>query len=132
MHRIIFGLAALLTFGTAAAQTQAPKPAVLVHADAGAVQVQGTPVAIDTSAGANVGDIVSVATGGRATVTYANGCVVHVPNGYQIPAEAPICNTAIVSPAKGNGMLAAGGIAAGVLVIASALSGGSDDKASSP
>lgn len=131
MKQIVMGLAVSALF--LAAQTalaQAPNPQVLVHADAGTVQVQGNAVAANSSAGANAGDTVSV-TEGQATVTYSNGCAVKVTGQYQVLAKAPVC-TGVVS-GGGDGHLVAAGLGAIALVgIAVGSGGGGSDNPSSP
>jgi hypothetical protein len=133
MNRIVLALAILSAFGTAAAQTQAPKPAVLVHADSGAVQVQGSTVAVDSSAGANPGDVITVAEG-QATLTYSNGCIINVSGQYTVPATPPTCPPGEPKPGNADGKYVAAGVAAAVAigVALGSSGGGDDDRPSSP
>ena len=94
MKQLVMGLAVSALFLAGQALAQAPYPAVLVHADAGTVSVQGNAVAANSSAGANAGDTVAV-TDGQATVTYSNGCEVKVTGAYQVLANAPVCTGAV-------------------------------------
>jgi hypothetical protein len=131
MKQLVIGLAVSTLF--LAAQTalaQDPSPKALVHADSGTVLVQGNAVAANASAGANVGDTITV-TEGQATVTYSNGCAVKVTGQYQVAATPPVC-TAVV-PNTGDGHLVAAGLGAIALVgIAVGSGGGGNDNPSSP
>lgn len=130
MKQLVMGLAVSALFLAGQALAQAPNPAVLVHADAGTVSVQGNAVAANSSAGANAGDTVAV-TDGQATVTYSNGCAVKVTGQYQVLAKAPVC-TGTVS-GGGDGHLVAAGLGAIALVgVAVGSGGGGSDNPSSP
>jgi hypothetical protein len=139
MKTFILGAAAMLLSAAALAQNPAPvegNPATLVHADSGAVTVQGAPVADKNSSGAQAGDVIHV-TDGQATVTFANGCTVVVRDTYTVPATTPVCHTAgaplNTAGTVSDGVLVAGGIGALVIVGAMAAdSGGNNDQPSSP
>ena len=138
MKTIILGAAALLVSAGVLAQNPAPvegNPAILVHADAGAVTVQGAAVAEKNSAGAQAGDVIHV-TDGQATITFANGCTVHVRNSYTVPATAPVCHTTGASlntaGTVSDGTLVAAGVGAAVVVGVAAGNSGGDDQPSSP
>lgn len=123
---------ALAVFASGAAVAQdVPKPQILVHADAGNVQVGGAAVTPDTSVGVNAGDTITVSQG-QATVTYANGCSITVTGSYVAAATAPACHGASVATASG-GLKVAGALGALVLVgVAVGSGGGGDDRPSSP
>ena len=131
MKRIILGLAVTLAMGSALAQD--PTPAVVVRADAGTVQVQGSGlVPLNESTGARVGDTITV-TEGTAKVTYADGCIVDVVNSHLITAVSP-CKAGLQpssSIVAGDGLLVAAGIGA-LVVVGVAVGSGGSDSASSP
>ena len=132
MKRIVLGLAVTLAMGSAIAQ--APKPHALVRADAGTVQVQGSgALALNESTGAQAGDIVSV-TDGKATVTYADGCIVEVVSSHQIAAVTQ-CKAGLLPGSASVGgsdrLLVGAGIGA-LVVLGVALGSGGSDSASSP
>ena len=136
MKRIVFGLIVTVAMGSAIAQSpQAPKPAALVRANAGVVQVEGgAAITLESSAGANIGDTVTIGEGSKATLTYADGCVVSVVGSVQIAAVSP-CKAGLAPGtrlgATSNRKLVAAGLGALALVGVVVGSGG-DDKPSSP
>jgi hypothetical protein len=140
MKNLIFGLtASVLCAGLIAqpanAQSPAqPRPATLVHADGGVVQVQGAAVPLDQSVGADAGETINVRNG-QATVTFNNGCAVKIAGReYTIPAQAPTCSTGVI-PAESDTklvMLGLGGAVAVGLAVGGGGGSGSKDRPSSP
>lgn len=135
MMRIVLGVAATVAMGSAFAQSPpAPKPAVVVHADAGVVQVQGNaPIAVDATTGANLGDTVTV-SGGKATLTYADGCIISIVGAHQVAAVSP-CKAGLVPrsvlSAVGDGKMVAIGLGA-IVAVGLAVGSGGGNSASSP
>lgn len=138
MKQVIFGLAATLAIGSAAAQQQ---PNTLVRAKGvvtvevvGSAQVGEKTIATGSSFGAKAGDAINVASG-TAKVTYDNGCTVVIEAGspYTISEKAPACRkpAAVASSSDTKYYLMAGGAAA-LLVAGAGASKGDDDKPSSP
>lgn len=145
MKQLAIALVATLAIGSAAAQAPAPqvfaadqaaRPAVVVRADAGIVNIEDSaPLQVNASATAGPGDTVMVSKGSRATLTYADGCVVSIDESMQIAAVSP-CKAGLVKGGKVGGwtqgqMLAAG---FGVVVVGAAAvgGGGGSDRPSSP
>ena len=135
MKRIVLAVVATAALGSAIAQSpSAPEPAVSVRADAGVVQIDsGAAIALDNSAGADAGNTVTVING-KATLTYADGCIVSVVNTHTItpvsPCKAGLMPSTTIS-VKGDGLLVAGGLGALVLAGLAVGSAGSD-RPSSP
>jgi hypothetical protein len=136
MKQLVVGLVATFAIGGAFAQQT---PDALVTAKGGEVQVQATGnvqigttnVPSGSSAGAKVGDVITV-TDGSARITYANGCSVSISPGvpHTIGAAPETCPT----PSKrASDMTTKYALGAGAVVAAgvAAVGSGGDDEPSS-